>query len=256
MDLKFRDMNDHQEQLLTELQEKSLKFGVKLTSEQLKALQRFCLEIIDYSKHTNLVGKAELPVLLQDHVLDSLALVPLIENTTDNKAIRLIDIGSGGGFPAFVLAIALPNLQVTMVEALAKKCRFLEEAARKLTLEKRISVQCQRAEELAHERGFREQFNVGTARAVGTFDLSAELVMPFLSVGGKFLAQKSAAQRADEVQKAEGCLSRLSGKLCDVKDLDENILGKSRIVLIAEKIRPSDVAYPRTWTKIKSRPLV
>jgi 16S rRNA (guanine527-N7)-methyltransferase len=248
-------MNDHQEQLLSELQEKSKKLGVDLSPDQVATLGDFCQEIIDFSQHTNLVGNAELPILLQEHVLDSLALVPLIGNATDNKPIRLIDIGSGGGFPAFVLAIALPNLEVTAVEALAKKCRFLEDAARNLGLEQRFSVECGRAEELGHERGLRESFHVGTARAVGTFDLSAELVMPFLAVKGRFLAQKSGAQRSDEVRRAEGCLSKLGGKLCDVKDLDEAILGKLRIVLVAEKIRPCDALYPRSWPKIKSRPL-
>lgn len=249
-------MNDHQEQLLSELQERSQKLGVALTPEQVSALGVFCLEIIDYSKHTNLVGKAELSVLLQDHVLDSLALVPLIRNATDNNPVRLIDIGSGGGFPALVLAIAIPSLKVTAVEALGKKCRFLEEAAKKLGLEGRFVVECQRAEDLGHERNFRESFHFGTARAVGTFDLSAELVMPLLKMKGKFLAQKSEAQREDEVRRAEGCLSKLGGKLCDVKDLDETILGKSRIVLVAEKIRPCEATYPRPWPKIKSRPLV
>ncbi len=249
-------MNNDEELLLAELEEKSLKLGVALTSEQMQAIKAYCLAIIDFSTHTNLVGKAEFSVLVREHVLDSLSLVPYFSRATDNKlAGKYIDIGSGGGFPAIVLAIALPEIKTTLVEASGKKCRFLSDFAQSQQMDRRVRVCNERAEEFGHNPAHRGSYDWGTARAVGTFDLSAELVMPFLKVGGSFLCQKSQAQKEDEIERAEVCLPELGGRLTRVLDLDESILGKSRVLLIAEKTAKSPPAYPRPWSRIKARPL-
>ena len=250
-------MANDEELLLAELEDQSLRLGIALTSQQLQAIRSYCLAIIDYSQHTNLVGKAEFSVLLRDHVLDSLSLLPHITSATDKSGpVKLVDVGSGAGFPGIVLAIALPDLKATLIEAAGKKCRFLEEVARILELTNRVRICPDRAEELGHHPAHRGSYNFGTARAVGTFDLSAELVMPFLKTGGRFFSQKSSAQKDDELYRAEVCLPKLGGKLLYVRDLDQSILGKSRILLVGEKVEKSPPAYPRSWIKIKSRPLV
>lgn len=251
-------MTDTEETVLDELQQKASALGVDLVPEQRAAIRTFCQELIEYSSHTNLVGKAEFPVLVRDHVLDSLSLVPFFKARSKSgkkSGNQYLDIGSGGGFPAMIVCIALPELQATLIEASNKKCRFLDEVAKSLKMRDRIDIVSERAEVLAHEPSYRGKFDFGTARAVGTFDLSAELVMPYLGVGGKFFAQKSGIQKDEAVASAKACLWKLGGKLSDVSDLDEAVLGKARVVLIAEKAKASPADYPRSWAKIKSSPL-
>jgi 16S rRNA (guanine527-N7)-methyltransferase len=241
--------------LLEELHLKSQKLGVVLTSEQLLAIKLFCLEIIDYSKHTNLTGNADLAVLLGEHVLDAVALIPHFESDSPGRPAKLIDIGSGAGFPAIILGICLPHLKATLVESAKKKCRFIERVCQLLKMETRFSVIAQRAEELGHDLRHRGHYDWGTARAVGAFDLSAELVFPYLAIGGKFIAQKSLAQSEDELLRAQVCLPKLGGKIHASKSLDASILSKSRLLIIASKLEPTKPDYARTWTKIKSKPL-
>ena len=194
---------------MTKLAEKSSRLGIVLLPEQLAAIRTHCLDIIEFSKRTNIVGKAEYSTLIFDHVLDSLALIPFLKDVdSENRSSKLVDIGSGAGFPAVILGIALPGLKATLIEASGKKCRFLDDALKKIGLDDRFSVLPARAEELGHDQDYRGRYDWGTARAVGTFDLSAELVMPFLATGGKFIAQKSLSQKAEESERAEEMLAQ------------------------------------------------
>jgi 16S rRNA (guanine527-N7)-methyltransferase len=243
--------------LFENLASASSALGVPLSDSQVGEVKDFCQSIIEYSIHTNIVGKAEMSVLLQDHVLDSLSLVPfLLKSNGGIESGTLIDIGSGAGFPAIVLAIAMPQASVTLIESAGKKCRFLEQVISTLKLKKRVTALSARAEEVGHDLDYRARFDWGTARAVGTFDMTAELIMPFLRIGGHFFAQKSFAQKNEEAERAKKCLPVLGGKLSDVKSLDDTILGKSRVLLIAQKLEITPAPFARVFTKIKSDPLV
>ncbi len=247
----------NEDALFENLAAASIAVGVSLSKSQVDEVTNFCQSIIEYSSHTNIVGKASMPVLLQDHVLDSLTLVPfLLKSNGGNESGKLIDVGSGAGFPAIVLAIAMPKAQFTLIESAGKKCRFLEQVVKTLNLKNRVTVLSARAEEVGHDLDYRGRFDWGTARAVGTFDMTAELILPFLNIGGHFFAQKSLAQKDDEAARAKKCLPLLGGKLSDVKTLDETILGKSRVLLIAEKREITPAPFARVFTKIKSEPLV
>jgi len=153
------------------------------------------------------------------------------------------------------LAIVAPQLEITLVEASGKKSRFLRESSQLLALGDRVTVCTARAEDLAHDPAYRERYGLATARAVGTFDLCAELVMPFLSIGGAFFSQKSKAQEAQERGNAELSLPKLGGRLQTIHSLSNAILGKEKIVMEARKTSPTPSLYPRTWTKIKNAPL-
>jgi 16S rRNA (guanine527-N7)-methyltransferase len=235
------------------------QIGLSISPEQVTQMLHFCQLIADYSKHTNLVGNPDISVLLKDHVLDSLTLVPFIRNVLSEnpqrKSSHLIDFGTGAGFPAIVIAIACPELYVTMIEAVGKKCRFLEQACSSLGLAKRTNIYNERAELLAHDVNFRNRFDFATARAVANFDITAEVLLPFLRIGGVFLAQKSILQVPDEQLRASRCLPKLGGALTGVENLDEKILGKPRALLFATKQSPTKGLYPRSWGKIKAAPL-
>jgi 16S rRNA (guanine527-N7)-methyltransferase len=244
------------DQLIADFKQRVDRIGISLTAVQMAALEHFCQLIAIYAEHTNIVGNADLAVLLGDHVLDSLTLVPIIcEYEADHGSLRLVDLGSGAGFPAIVLALVNPQAQVTMIEAVGKKCKFLEHATNILGLSSRSLILNGRAETLAHEQKLRSTYDFGFARAVGSFDLTAELVLPFLKRGGLFVSQKSAAQRPAEEERARLCLPQLGGCLQSVIALDAEALGKEKVLLVGRKTKDTLAIYPRSWSQIKARPL-
>ena len=178
-----------------------------------------------------------------------------LRKTLKKKSAHLVDFGTGAGFPAIVIAIVCPDLYVTMIEAVGKKCRFLDEACVALELDKRTNIYNDRAELLAHDVNFRNRYDFATARAVANFDITAEILLPFLRVGGIFFAQKSLTQVPEEELRATRCLPKLGGALSGVETLDESILGKPRTLLLATKQSATKGLYPRQWGKIKAAPL-
>ncbi len=237
------------ESSMTQLATKSGKLDAILTGEQVDQIELFCKLLFDWNEQMNLVGNATQEVLLQDHILDSLSLVPSI---TAEK-LTLIDIGSGAGFPGLILALALPNLQVTLVEATGKKARFLENAAVQLRLKDRLTILNGRAEALAHAALLRHQYDIATCRAVGELDLVLELTLPFLKLGGRALIQRSISQYQQEELPARQNVVKLGGKLKETLFPDKTVLGKDRAILVFEQISAAPAQYPRPWHKLKKR---
>ncbi len=230
--------------------------GIVLSDQQIIKLAEFCRLIGQYGEHTNIVGNADLSVLLNDHVLDSLALLPVVKKySIDVEQPALLDVGSGAGFPAIVLALAMPTLKITLVEANGKKCRFLAAAVGDLAIGSRTTICHARAEELAHDSLHRAAYDLATARAVADLDLTAEIAAPFLRRGGIFIAQKSAAQLPEQERRASICLPKLGCELKSVEHLDSSVLGKERVLIVALKTGETDPLYPRVWNKIKEKPL-
>jgi 16S rRNA (guanine527-N7)-methyltransferase len=178
--------------------------------ERLLGLGRCILEI---NRTINLTGARDLPTLVEDHLLDSLSLIPPIrESVPAVPGVRrlLVDVGSGGGFPALPLALVLDRLDVLCVESVGKKARALADlcAATGLT---RVTVLNDRAELAAHDPRWREQANWATARGVGSLATVCELTLPFLRVGGTLLAQKG-AEASVELNDALPAIARLGGR--------------------------------------------
>jgi len=234
--------------------------GIALSKEQLEQLGEFLRLLTSVNEHTNLVANAQAESLLKDHVADSLSLMPIIQeleglngNLSENAA--LIDIGSGGGFPGLVLAIARPSIKVVLVDSVAKKARFLSEAITKLSLSHRIKVLNSRAEDLAHEDRWRHQFNYVTSRAVGPLAMVLELTLPFLRPGGLALLQKSYSQCQQEAKLASQAVLKLKGQLSSIFYPNEALLGKKRAILVFELTSHVPKQYPRSWVKLKKEPL-
>jgi 16S rRNA (guanine527-N7)-methyltransferase len=248
------------EDAISSLKSRSEQLSVSLTEQQCQTIAHYLTELEGYNSHTNLVSDASLEIVALDHVLDSISLVRFVDRLkrakhSDAAQIRLIDIGCGAGFPGMVLAIVLPYLEVVLVESVGKKAAFLQEFVESSKLSDRVQVLCQRAEVLAHHQRYRGKFHIATARAVGTFDLVAELAFPFLRVGGELLAQKSLSQLEESSRQAAQSLPKLGGAVMEVTALDARVLGKERAVIVAEKQKQTAVCYPRDWAKMKHQPL-
>ncbi len=227
--------------------------GIALSAGQVDALVVYLRELEAYNRHTNLVARADPPLVAREHILDSLSLVPVLAELGAGGS-HLVDIGSGAGFPGLVLAVALPDLQVCLIESIAKKARFLEQVVAALGLAPRVSVLNCRAEEAARGRRLRGSFGFATARAVGPLDLVCELALPLLKKGGWLLAQKSQAQAPEEQRRAGQALAVLGGELrrTVVAALPP---GKDRVVMLIVRDGDCPDRFPRSPAQIKRAPL-
>lgn len=200
-------------------------------------------ELIAFNKITNLTAITECEEVALRHFADSLTAADKIP-----AGATVIDVGCGGGFPTLPLAIARPDLAITALDSTAKKLVFVENMAKKLSLN--LKTLAARAEEIPE---YRESFDVATSRAVARMNLLTELCLPLVKVGGRFVAMKGASGR-EELREAEGGIHKLGGS---VKEVDAFTLlsAGERVIVTVEKTSPTPQAYPRPWGKIKKKPL-
>lgn len=194
--------------------------------------------LLEANRSTNLTG-AQSAQDLAEHLLDSLTLVPYVK-------APLADVGSGGGLPAIVLAIAA-GADVTLIEATRKKAAFLERAARKLHVEARVLAQ--RAELAGRDPGLREAFDTATARAVASAPAVLELTVPFLRIGGRALLQRGTLEPREREAVVDAA-PMLGARLAEELRLDGD-----RRILIVEKVTPTPARFPRRVGIPEKRPL-
>jgi 16S rRNA (guanine527-N7)-methyltransferase len=201
-------------------------------------LARYGSLVLEANRRFNLTG-AKTPADFAPHIVDSLTVAPLVEHS-------LIDIGSGGGLPAIPIAL-VTGVPVTMVETTVKKARFLEEMLAEFGLT--VEVIAERAEVAAHEPRLREQFYTGTARAVSSAPTVAELLLPFVTPGGKALLQRGTID-APEHRALEDAALMLGGAIEEELPLD----GDRRIIIV-RKTGSTQARFPRRVGIPEKRPL-
>lgn len=220
---------------------------LSLPMEGVPALLRYWELLAEKNKVMNLTAITDPDEAARLHFLDSAALLAL----EDFRGKSVVDVGTGAGFPGLPLKILEPSIQLTLLDAQRKRVDFLGEVCGDLGLEGVDRVHG-RAEEFARER--RESFDLAVSRAVAALPALAELCLPLVKVGGKFLAMKS-VDAAEELDSAGRAVSLLGGRL--EKPIDYDIYGtniRHRLVIIT-KICETPKKYPRTFAKIKKNPL-
>lgn len=200
-------------------------------------------ELIAFNNVTNLTAITECEEVALRHFADSLTAAGKIPT-----GATVIDVGCGGGFPTLPLAIARPDLAITALDSTAKKLVFVENMARKLSLN--VKTLAARAEEIPE---CREIFDIATSRAVARMNLLTELCLPLVKVGGKFVAMKGASGK-EELAEAEGGITKLGGAVTGV-DAFTLLSAGERVIITVDKVAPTPPAYPRPWGKIKKKPL-
>ena len=188
--------------------------GIELSNLQIGQFQSYLGSLAEWNKRTNLTSPAALENAERVHLLDSLTLIPLIRREAPN-AQRLVDVGSGAGFPGLALKIAMPELHVVLVEATRKKAEFLKSMASSLGLGD-VEVLAERAEAVARHDGYRQAFDVATARAIGQLSLVLELTLPLCKIGGMLMAQ-----RGDDAQTEATSAAKVSNTLGGGKPIVE-----------------------------------
>lgn len=220
---------------------------VELGPEQLQAFQIYSRDLRTANEQFNLTAITDPEEIALKHFLDSLSLTPLLRS-----AHTLIDIGSGAGFPGIPLKIALPQLSVTLLEATGKKVAFLEQIISTLNLHDIRAIQS-RAEDLGRDPKHRELYDVAVARAVAELAVLSEYALPFVRVGGIFIAQKSKAVEA-ETGRAEHAFATLGGRLREIISVRLPEL-EARHLVVIEKISPTPKDYPRRAGVPERKPL-
>ena len=185
------------------------------------------------------------------HFLDCAALLKYC----DFQGKTLIDVGTGAGFPGMVLKILVPSLEVTLLDSLNKRLDWLTEVCEDLDGVDRITTLHGRAEEFALEKeGLRDSFDFATARAVADLRVLCELCLPFVKVGGHFLAMKSTGSD-QELDSAAHAIKALGGRVSSVEDYAIPGTEISHRLILMEKQAPTPQNYPRRWAKIQKEPL-
>ncbi|MFC5469415.1 16S rRNA (guanine(527)-N(7))-methyltransferase RsmG [Cohnella suwonensis] len=220
--------------------EQARSLGIELSERQLMQFETYYELLVEWNEKMNLTGITERSAVYEKHFYDSLTLAG-IGRFADHHC--LADIGSGAGFPSIPLAIVFPHLRVTIIDALAKRIRFLEEVASKLGLEKVVSLHG-RAEEVARLKEHRDKYDIVTARAVARLAVLNEFCLPFVRTGGVFIAMKGTDLSA-ELDEAKFSLTKLGGKLVEVKKLTLPTEGADRHLVICVKQQATPNEYPR-----------
>ena len=214
--------------------------------EQLAEYGRLLLE---QNQVMNLTAITDPEKVAQLHMLDSAAL--LLWGEFAGKT--LLDVGTGAGLPGVPLKILVPSLQITLLDSLGKRVNWLNQVCAQLGLEGIRAVHA-RAEEQALEKGWRDSFDVVTARAVASLRVLCELCLPYGKVGGVFLAMKT-TDSGPEIEEAAHCIKLLGGRAEEPLDYTIPGAGVTHRILPIRKVAPTLKGYPRRWAKIQKQPL-
>lgn len=218
------------------------KLGINLTKKQINDLEIYAKFLLEYNSHTNLTAITELNDVYLKHFYDSLTIVKNIDLT---KIANLLDIGTGAGFPGMVLKIVFPNLKVTLLDSNNKKIAFLKELAKKLNLN--VEIVYDRAEIFVQNR--REFYDIVTSRAVADLSILSELAIPYLKVGGNFIAMKANYQ--DELHNAENIIKKLYSKVTKITEFTLPATDMNRGIITINKEKITNKKYPRSYNTIK-----
>ncbi|MCK8617780.1 16S rRNA (guanine(527)-N(7))-methyltransferase RsmG [Fructobacillus sp. M158] len=225
--------------------------GLPLSKTQLAQFETYFNELVLANQSFNLTAITEKEEVYLKHFFDSLTLAMEVPALREGEP-TLIDVGSGAGFPALPLKIALPNLQVTMVDSLNKRVNFLKQMVERLGLEG-VTVRHGRAEDLGKESALRESFDFATARAVARTQVLAEYTLPFVRIGGQFLVMKGSAGQ-EEMAAGQKALSTLGGKMVAERSFTLPN-GDPRVIQIVDKVAKTPKKYPRQAGTPTKKPL-
>ena len=232
--------------------EAAAQVGAPLSPAQVEQIRRMVEMLRSYRTSASLMSETALADVLRGHVLDSLTLVPLIRNA-DLARGRLVDVGTGGGFPGLVLRIAEPALQVVLMDATRKKTAYLQRVSEELELD--VEALHARAEDAAHESALRESFDVAVGRALGPWPVVLELTLPFCRTGGVLLGQRGVDAPAEAAAQA-ATAALLGGRVAGVERVGAETGLENRHVIVVEKVESTASRYPRKAGIPAKRPLI
>ena len=214
--------------------------GVQLKEEQQEQFFHFYELLVEWNKVMNLTGITDYEEVNEKHFVDSLALAKVMDL---RRVDRIIDVGTGAGFPGIPLKIVFPHLEVVLLDSLRKRVHFLDEVIQKLGLQK-ISTLHGRAEDYARMPEYREKFDLCVSRAVANLASLSEYCLPYVKVGGEFISYKSGDVET-EISDGEKAIKILGGKIDQVEKFKLPGTDIQRSFVRIKKMKNTQNKYPR-----------
>ncbi len=231
--------------------EKSLeKLNIHLNEKQMFQFMKYYEMLIETNKVMNLTAITEYDEVVDKHFIDSLSLIQAIDL---NQPLKVIDVGTGAGFPGIPLKIAFPQLKIVLLDSLNKRINFLNRVIETLELTDVETIHG-RAEDFGRNPQYREQFDLCVSRAVANLSTLSEYCVPFIQVGGHFIPYKSGKVQ-EELETSRRAVTLLGGHIADCLSYSLADTDMERTLVIIEKINPTKKAYPRKAGKPSKEPL-
>ena len=222
--------------------------ALRLPEDRADQLLAFSHRVLEVGAHMNLTAIRDPEEAARKHLIDSLTLLPFV-----GEEDRVLDVGSGAGFPAVPVAVMRPGASVTALDGLAKRMRFITESCELLGIGN-VRALHGRAEEFARQADFRERFDLVTARAVAALPVLAEYCIPFVRTGGLFVAMKGPGAE-EELRAAKNAIGTLGGRVEEVRSFCLPDSDLSRTLIVIRKISQTATKYPRNAGQIAKKPI-
>lgn len=219
------------------------QIGTNLNNNQIKIFENYYNFLIEYNKKINLTAITNKNEIFIKHFIDSLTISRFLQNSC-----KLIDVGSGAGFPGVPLKISNPDIELTLVESSKKKCEFLKDLSNILKI--KFDVINNRAEILSKDLNYREKFDICVSRAVANLRILAELCIPFIKINGIFIAMKGPNYES-ELKNSMNIIQKLE---CKINKIEQILLPDNfgtRYLIFIQKIKSTPKIYPRSFSRIK-----
>lgn len=231
------------------------KFNIALSDRQVEQFVKFYEMLVEKNKVMNLTAITEWNDVVVKHFTDSISIIKAVPKMT-GMSFSLIDVGTGAGFPGIPLKIMLPDMKITLLDSLNKRVDFLNEVTDALGLENIIAVHG-RAEDFGRNNEYRERFDLAVSRAVAKMTLLSEICLPFVKVGGSFIAYKTKDSK-DELEEAFYAIGELGGNSDDISEFEYALTGSDtgRVLYNINKIKEAPLKYPRKAGVPQKKPLL
>lgn len=226
------------EQFKEYMQDLAQKINIEISDEEIIKFYKYMELLLDWNEKINLTAITEQNDIILKHFIDSLTIQKYLKNN-----VKVVDIGTGAGFPGIPLAIMNKTCEFTLVDSLNKRINFLNEVKQNIKLDNIIAIHS-RAEDFGQNKVYREKFDVAVSRAVANLSVLLEYLLPAIKVGGKVICMKG-SQIEEELKEAEFCIKELGGIVIKVEDFCLPDSDMKRNVVIIEKIKSTPKKYPR-----------
>ena len=234
-----------------DLMEKSMKnLNMDFTKSQYDKFEKYMKILQEWNEKINLTSIIEDKEVIQKHFIDS---IKIFEFEEIKHMKKIIDVGTGAGFPGIPIKIIKSDVELTLLDSLNKRIKFLKEVGNELNLEN-IDYIHGRAEDYGNDRDYREEFDLATSRAVANMTVLSEYCLPFVKVGGYFIALKGPSIE-DELRDSEIAIEKLGGRLKEIIEVDIEESDLKHNLVIIEKVSKTPKNLPRKSVSIRKKPL-
>ena len=238
------EFNEFKEKLIINVD----KLGINLSEIQLKQFYNYMNLLIEWNKKVNLTAITEPDEIILKHFVDSLTISKYISDGT-----KVVDVGTGAGFPGIPLKIVRQDVDITLLDSLQKRINFLDEVINELNLEKITTIHS-RVEDFGKNKKYREEFDIATSRAVANLSTLSEYLLPLVKVGGKVISMKGSLIQ-EELENSKNAIKILGGKIEKVDEFDLPNSDISRNIVLIDKIKTTPNRYPRKAGEPSKKPL-